>query len=464
MNMNGLRFTLFGFPVEIKPMFLILTILMWTWQGTLEGAIELTVWAGIALLAHELGHALAFRRYGIPSKIELHMLGGMAIPMGGGLLSNGQQIIVSLAGPLGSFAIGIVFWAMNQAFGGLPALTMSGAELYFWCTLFSFWWGGLNLIPVYPLDGGQILQAILSYKRDWDAVRISAYVSIGICGLLLLYVLANFSLWNLMLVVMLLMTNIRRLQGAGSLGGGGLGNYYNYTPAPKGSSSSAKTSIDKLTRKLDMGFYEEALEGALELLGKTRRGSKRAEALRIASTVYYKKGMLDEAQGFAKQYPDFEDQVPELKVALLRYAGKSEEAAQYAKDRFSNDPSPGLGEAYATLLAHSKKQAELSEFMLQAKLLPYHDRIAEAAADALFEIKDFANARIYAEPLFERTAAGRHAYQVASAYALEGNGQAAVQWLAKARDAGLDVRRRLRYDRTFDEVRSVIGFKELMKG
>ncbi|MEM7372864.1 MAG: site-2 protease family protein [Bacteroidota bacterium] len=462
MNMNGLRFTLLGFPVEIKPTFLILTVLLYSWQGTFEGALELTVWAFIALLAHEIGHALAFRRFGIPARVELYMLGGLAIPMGGGRLSNGQQIWVSFSGPLGSFAIGGVFFLIAYLLGGLPALTMPGSQLLFWALWFSFGWGIINLIPIYPLDGGQILQAVLSYKRDWDAVKISAYISIGICGLLLLYVLMNFSLWNLILVVMLLFTNIRRLQGGSALGGGGLGNYYNYTPAPKGS-SQPKASIDRLTRKLDMGFYEEALEGALEVLQKTRRGNKRLEALRIAATVYYKKGQLDDATEFAEQYPAYEEQVPELKVALLRYQGKTDEAAEYARKTYQQHPSAGLGEAYVKLLAHRHQHQELNDFMLDAKAHSFHDRIAEAAADALFDAKDFAVCRVYAEPLFERTATGRHAYQVASAYALESQHEQAIQWLVKAKDAGLDVRRRLRYDRNFDDLRGLVGFKDLMR-
>lgn len=464
MNMNGLRFTLLGFPVEIKPTFLILTVLLYSWQGTFEGALELTVWAFIALLAHEIGHALAFRRFGIPARVELYMLGGLAIPMGGGRLSNGQQIWVSFSGPLGSFAIGGVFFLIAYLLGGLPALTMSGSQLLFWALWFSFGWGIINLIPIYPLDGGQILQAVLGYKRDWDSVKISAYISIGICGLLLLYVLANFSLWNLILVVMLLFTNIRRLQGGPNPfgGGGSLGNYYNYTPAPKGGNKS-NTSVDRLTRKLEMGFYEEALDGALDLLKNTRRGSKRAEALRIAGTVYYKKGQLDQASEFAQQYPAYEEHVPELKVALLRYQGKTDEAAAFAKSTYQKEPSAGLGEAYVTLLAHTRQHQELQKFMMESKAHRFHDRIAEAAADALFDAKDYAECRIYAEPLFERTVTGRHAYQVASAYALESDNEKAVLWLGKAKDAGLDVRRRLRYDKNFDGVRGMVGFKELMR-
>jgi hypothetical protein len=66
----------------------------------------------ISILIHELGHALAFRRYGQDSHIVLHMGGGLTIPetvsWGGGYAnvvpSPTQQIIITLTGPFTGFS------------------------------------------------------------------------------------------------------------------------------------------------------------------------------------------------------------------------------------------------------------------------------------------------------------------------------------------------------------------------
>ena len=47
------------------------------------GILQLLVWVAVvfvSILFHELGHALAFRFYGQPSRIVLYMAGGMTVP------------------------------------------------------------------------------------------------------------------------------------------------------------------------------------------------------------------------------------------------------------------------------------------------------------------------------------------------------------------------------------------------
>ncbi|MEM7659961.1 MAG: hypothetical protein AAF399_27865, partial [Bacteroidota bacterium] len=83
MNQSGIRFTILGIPIEIKPAFLILGVLLYSMVRAFDKTLELMVWAFLALLVHELGHALAFRRYGLFPRIEMHALGGAAIVSGG---------------------------------------------------------------------------------------------------------------------------------------------------------------------------------------------------------------------------------------------------------------------------------------------------------------------------------------------------------------------------------------------
>jgi len=174
-------------------------------------AALLAVWVGmtfVSILVHELGHALAFRYFGIQCEIVLYQMGGLAIP-GAGMqwgrngrrrqLTHTDQIIISAAGPaiqlllaavVGTVAIlcGIYVvefkWLAAQL--GLevsmPANPMVYASISF-LVRSSIWWAVINLLPIYPLDGGQIAQHIIGiFRRNsglMEAHMLSAVVAIA---------------------------------------------------------------------------------------------------------------------------------------------------------------------------------------------------------------------------------------------------------------------------------------------
>jgi stage IV sporulation protein FB len=107
-----IRFNLLGFPVSIEPFFWLVVALL---GGALranspQAVLLLLVWMLVVLvsiLVHELGHALAGRRYGATPEIRLHGFGGMAV-MHGGRFNRPQSILVSAAGP--AFGLRSVCW------------------------------------------------------------------------------------------------------------------------------------------------------------------------------------------------------------------------------------------------------------------------------------------------------------------------------------------------------------------
>ncbi len=164
----------------------------------------------LSILVHELGHAIAFRRFGIPSRIVLYWFGGLAIPESTGGrgrgLGNNQQIVVSAAGPLAGFALAGLFAAVVIALGGklgfeisgifplvIPDLTESSLannpslKLFFFIGLFcNLFWNILNLVPVLPLDGGQISNAIFRQIDPRNGVRKALILSMLAAGFIAL--------------------------------------------------------------------------------------------------------------------------------------------------------------------------------------------------------------------------------------------------------------------------------------
>lgn len=119
------------------------------------------------VVAHELAHALAARRFGVrTAAITLFLFGGVATlerepptPI--------AETLIALAGPAASALLGL------GAFGGLMALERlvpgSGDGPLGIATAYLALANGVlalfNLVPAYPMDGGRVLRALLWRAR-----------------------------------------------------------------------------------------------------------------------------------------------------------------------------------------------------------------------------------------------------------------------------------------------------------
>ena len=111
----------------------------------------------IAVICHEMAHALTARRYGAQvDSIVLWPLGGLT-QLSGMPGTPSAQILLSLAGP----ACNLGLAALGFALARLPGQFGPYAGLFAWWNLLL---GGFNLIPAYPMDGGQAVRTALHAK------------------------------------------------------------------------------------------------------------------------------------------------------------------------------------------------------------------------------------------------------------------------------------------------------------
>jgi len=220
-----LRFSIAGIPVRVHPLFWLIALLL----GSSGGLLQIVIWifvVFISIVIHELGHALAFRWYGLRSQILLHFSGGLTIPevspWGSGYASVAigpvQQILISLAGPGAGFLLaGLIIVgvqllggsvANNYLFGLLPlptsaTLPFGGFTMSIFLTMMlwvNVFWGLINLLPIYPLDGGQVARNVLLMYDPIGGVRKSLWLSVIAGGLM---ALAGFVLFRSMYTALL---------------------------------------------------------------------------------------------------------------------------------------------------------------------------------------------------------------------------------------------------------------------
>jgi Zn-dependent protease len=192
-----LNFSVFGFPVRVHPLFWVIALLLGASAGSLERIAIWIVVLFVSILIHELGHSFMMRKYGVESYIILYHLGGMAVSSSSrrAQLTWVENILISLAGPFAGFlfagvTVGIVYAAgglvfVNWLFGFLPipvafmpvggSIANEAVGIILWINTF---WGLINLLPVFPLDGGRVSQQLFVRFDPWNGFRNALWLSV----------------------------------------------------------------------------------------------------------------------------------------------------------------------------------------------------------------------------------------------------------------------------------------------
>ena len=207
-SQGDLHFRVAGFPVRIHPFFWLIAFLLGLQVS--KGDPKLTLLAVgvvfVSILVHELGHAFFQRRYGGRPHIVLHGMGGLAI-CGDCDRSPSKQIIISLAGPFAGFLLAGVAWL-------LLGVTTGYLGFVVWLTAnINLFWGVMNLLPVYPLDGGQIARELFSLARNpYQGITYSLWLSTITAGVVAAGGFRYFGLWFALMFGYLGYQSYRNLQ------------------------------------------------------------------------------------------------------------------------------------------------------------------------------------------------------------------------------------------------------------
>ncbi|MEX0819483.1 MAG: site-2 protease family protein [Pirellulaceae bacterium] len=260
-----LRFQIFGFEIRVSPFFwLVGAIIGWNWATMWDEVFHrsaefqdanpgqgplLLIWIAVmfvSILLHELGHAFAFRYYGMGARIVLYHFGGLAISDSSSSISSfrqhrtpHEQIVISAAGPgielvLAAILIllfksqGYAVWTgigliddslglrEGRLIGSAPLLAAIDALLFV-----NVFWALLNLLPVYPLDGGQISRELFTLYAARDGIKNSLLLSVITGGAVAIYCLMNGQTMAALMFGMLAFSSYQTFQAYSGRGGHG---------------------------------------------------------------------------------------------------------------------------------------------------------------------------------------------------------------------------------------------------
>ena len=208
-----LRFSLFRIPVRVHPLFWLLAAILGypTLQKGPQYLIAWIVLVFVSILIHELGHVWMGMAFGSYGRIVLYSFGGLAVGSNQ-MQSRWQRILVLFAGPLAGFVFVAVALAAQELrapglgrlylagiarmFGipveielpaGMPHLTVMEAFLMSQLVFINIAWGLLNLLPVWPLDGGQISRQICEGASPRYGAYVSLILSAGLSAVLAIH-------------------------------------------------------------------------------------------------------------------------------------------------------------------------------------------------------------------------------------------------------------------------------------
>ena len=217
-----IRFRLFGIPVSIHPsLWLTLAavgLLSVSGVSLLPGVLLFAIAGFLCLFVHEMGHALISRALGGGEPaVYLGWLGG-GCSNERAVLTRWRGVAMTVAGPAASLLLALLSYLLLSAYvhgfdhgailslnflvGLMPSEYVSlypsmGLAVFKFLIQISVWWSLLNLLPIFPLDGGLIMHGLMRSPHTMHLVSVT-------CAALCTTAFIAMSAWFLVLLMLCL--------------------------------------------------------------------------------------------------------------------------------------------------------------------------------------------------------------------------------------------------------------------
>jgi len=184
LSRADLRFHLWGIPVRVHPLFWLTMAFLGWGIGDIVG---IALWVGacfVSILVHEMGHTQCAQQFNHSPRIVLYGFGGLTIYHSRSSDPVWQAIAILFCGSGAGFLFAGVLFIFNSITGFLN--TPYFEQLYSYFIWINVSWGLLNLLPIFPLDGGQITLHACQLVDKHRGNRIAIIISLIMASLMAL--------------------------------------------------------------------------------------------------------------------------------------------------------------------------------------------------------------------------------------------------------------------------------------
>lgn len=294
--------------IRIEPLFFLMAIALgWLNSQTLMGTALWAIIILISVLFHECGHALTAVLFGQRAQMTLTVFGGVTQHFGP-QLTGVKNFLVVLNGPIAGFAL----YFMCVFLLKIPAITEQPV-LFYLATIGSYvnlFWTCVNLLPVHPLDGGQLMLILFRGIFGLRGTRMAFVFSLIISVLVAIafFLLNAFIAGSIFL--MFAFESYRQLQF-----------YRNMTHEDE--KGDLKQSLASAITSYQSGDLSRAEQQLLEVIEKSKKGLVYLKAISYLAEIY------EQHQEFQKAYALLDPEKAKLAIASLKQLQRLAFSLQY---------------------------------------------------------------------------------------------------------------------------------------
>jgi stage IV sporulation protein FB len=314
--MPGFRILSIGdIPVHVNLWFGFL-LLLWMQNGLVEG-LTWGIAVVVSILVHELGHALVAKRYRLNPKILLHGWGGLCYH--DRAERDRHDVLIIAAGPLAGLLLGVVVFLLSLFVVDLipEGRPRSIAELAVEYLLYvNIFWSFVNLLPIWPLDGGQLFRiGLLHLIGPKSGDRITHVVALAFLGFGLLVAITMQSFFLGALCGLNIWQNIQALRGEIATG------------PVRSRNKRGKEVLAQAKKAYADGNYREAARLCHVMRDEDQYSGESKEMWAILGSSTARLGDHEEALSYLNRAPDRPD-VTEARIECYYALGMDDELAK----------------------------------------------------------------------------------------------------------------------------------------
>jgi Zn-dependent protease len=312
-------------PVRIFPFFWVLIAMIgWLNSQSITGTAIWSVVILISILVHEFGHALTAVAFGQKAEINLVGLGGVT-KREGPSLAKWQDFLIVLNGPLAGL---LLYFLASQA---MPFVSKEKFFLYAYALdiaiLVNLFWTLLNLLPVLPLDGGQLVRIVLEGIFGFKGLKMSLLLSIVLAGIFSVYFFISQQFLVGALFLMFGFESYRSWEEMGHM-------------TNQDTDQHLQNLLEEALEEMRIGKKKEALDKFMLLREQAQRGALHLKATQYMARLLAEEGHFLQAYEWLMSIRKYLSSKDLCLLQQLTYKlHKWEESAQVGKEFYQKEPT-----------------------------------------------------------------------------------------------------------------------------